>query len=201
MISYQWDYQKYIIDLYKLLIKLNYKCWLDIFQMGGGDSLFEKIDNGIRYAKCVIACITPKYTKSINCRREMSLSDALSKPIIPLLLELTDTWPPSGPMSMIFTGKSFIDFRRSNKNIQNDSIWKSKQFKKLLAQLKEIIPEVDTGKFKKNISQARPSRIPVRRLTKNEKQLTIHPKNNAQQSTNVNDALATELVSRLCSIM
>ncbi|CAF3254200.1 unnamed protein product [Rotaria sp. Silwood2] len=113
MISYQWDYQKDIINLYEKLTKLGYRCWLDIFQMGGGDSLFEKIDAGIRHAKCILSYVTPKYTKSMNCRREMALSDALQKPIIPLLLEEASTWPPAGPMAMVFAEKPCIDIRRS----------------------------------------------------------------------------------------
>ncbi|CAF5015761.1 unnamed protein product, partial [Rotaria sp. Silwood1] len=82
--------------------------------MGGGDSLFEKIDTGIRNAKCILACVTSNYTKSTNCRREMSLSDALGKPIVPLLLKATSTWPPSGPMALVFTGKPYIDFCQMN---------------------------------------------------------------------------------------
>ncbi|CAF4705066.1 unnamed protein product, partial [Rotaria sp. Silwood2] len=113
MISYQWDYQKDIINLYEKLTKLGYRCWLDIFQMDGGDSLFEKIDAGIRHAKSILSCVTPKYTKSMNCRREMALSDALQKPIIPLLLEEASTWPPAGPMAMVFAEKPCIDIRRS----------------------------------------------------------------------------------------
>jgi hypothetical protein len=92
MISYQWDHQSYIVALYKHLTQLGYRVWLDIFQMGGGDSLFEKIDDGIRHSQCVLACVTPKYTLSINCRREMALADALTKPIIPLLLQESTGW-------------------------------------------------------------------------------------------------------------
>jgi hypothetical protein len=68
MISYQWDRQPDIIDLYKRLTELGYRVWLDIFQMGGGDSLFAKIDAGIQNAYCVIACVTPKYILSTHCR-------------------------------------------------------------------------------------------------------------------------------------
>lgn len=142
MISYQWDRQNDITALYKRLTQLGYSCWLDIFQMGGGDSLFEKIDQAIRHAKCILACVTPNYTKSVNCRREMSLSDALGKPIVPLLLEDTGTWPPPGPMSLVFTGKSYIDFRHTNATSSTYDIWSTAQFDEVIAQLKQAIPEV-----------------------------------------------------------
>ena len=137
MISYQWDRQSDIVSLYKRLTQLGYRCWLDIFQMGGGDSLFEKIDTGIRHAKCILACVTPKYILSTNCRREMALADALKKSIVPLYLEETTTWPPPGPMSMVFSDRPFIDFRQ----YKND-LWNSKDFEKVLARLQHDIPEV-----------------------------------------------------------
>ena len=139
MISYQWDYQQEIVLLYTKLTQLGYRCWLDIFQMGGGDSLFEKIDSGIRNAKCILSCVTPKYTKSINCRREMALSDALQKPIVPLLVEETSTWPPSGPMAMVFAERPYIDFRQANVDTGR---WSGKEFSSVLARLKESVPEV-----------------------------------------------------------
>ncbi|XP_071171147.1 uncharacterized protein [Mytilus edulis] len=110
-ISYQWGKQKQIMALYQRLTGMGLSCWMDIYQMGGGDSLYEKIDSGVRGCKVVLTCITQKYSLSANCRREVSLADALKKPIIPLLLEKMD-WPPSGPMSMVFTQLLFINFYR-----------------------------------------------------------------------------------------
>ena len=46
--------------------------WMDIGQMGGGDKLFEKIDQGIRAAKVIVCCVSEKYAKSPNCNREVS---------------------------------------------------------------------------------------------------------------------------------
>ncbi|CAF2920688.1 unnamed protein product [Rotaria sp. Silwood2] len=148
MISYQWDRQSDILVLYKRLTELGYRVWLDIFQMGGGDSLFAKIDAGIRNAQCVLACVTPKYTLSTNCRREMSLADALGKSIIPLLLEsLNEDWPPVGPMALVFTGKVYIDFR----SCQNNDMWQGKEYDQILVKLKQLIPEVQIEHPKKHL--------------------------------------------------
>jgi hypothetical protein len=56
-ISYQWEKQKQIISLFEKFKSFKIKCWLDIHEMGGGDSLYEKIDNGIRNCSVVISCV------------------------------------------------------------------------------------------------------------------------------------------------
>jgi hypothetical protein len=144
MIFYQWDRQKDIVMLYEKLTQLGYYCWLDIFQMGGGDSVFEKIDHGIRHTLCVIAFVTPKHTKSINCRREMALVDALSKPIVPLVLKETSTWLLPGSMALVFAEKSYINFRHryEQRGIDQNDLWMGNAFEQLLAQQKEAVPNV-----------------------------------------------------------
>ena len=113
---------------------------MDIFQMGGGDSLYDKIDRGMRGCKAVVSCVTLKYSLSANCRREISLADALKKPIIPLLLEQIK-WPPDGPMSMVFTELLFINFYR-DEALQMS--WKGEKFDELKLKLGQFIPEVNT---------------------------------------------------------
>ncbi len=58
------------------------------------------MDNGIRNAKVVIACINWKYMKTENCMKELLLADELKKLVIPLLLEPL-RWPPSGSQATI----------------------------------------------------------------------------------------------------
>ncbi|XP_030853140.1 uncharacterized protein LOC100894022 [Strongylocentrotus purpuratus] len=131
-ISYQWDKQPEIKRLFSRLTGLGYHCWLDINQMGGGDPLYSKIDKGVRNAKVVVSCVTPKYSLSANCRREISLSDALRKPIIPLLLEEM-TWPPEGPMSMTITQLLYIDFTKKTTQASFDD----DKFEELIEKIKE----------------------------------------------------------------
>ena len=71
-LSYQWGKQPQIRSLYARLTGLGLSCWMDIHQMGGGDSLYDKIDRGVRGCQVVVSCITHKYSLSANCRREVS---------------------------------------------------------------------------------------------------------------------------------
>ena len=118
--------------LYARLSGAGLSCWMDIAQMGGGDSLYEKIDRGVRGCRVVLSCVTRKYALSANCRREVSLADALRKPIIPLLLEKS-AWPPEGPMSMVFTQLLYINFTAPDESVQRH--WKGAQFDELLSKI------------------------------------------------------------------
>ncbi|XP_060062568.1 uncharacterized protein LOC132543123 [Ylistrum balloti] len=134
-LSYQWGKQNQIKQLYRRLNELGYSCWMDIYQMGGGDSLYDKIDRGVRGCKVVLSCVTTKYTLSANCRREVSLADSLKKPMVPLLLEKMD-WPPAGPMSMVFTQLLFINFYRDEK-VQMS--WDGSKFDELHGKINEYL--------------------------------------------------------------
>ena len=141
-ISYQWGKQPQVKQLYKQLVASGYSCWLDIMQMGGGDSLYDKIDKGVRGCKVVVSCVTSKYAISANCRREVSLADAVKKPIIPLLLEKV-TWPPEGPMSLVFTHLLYIDCCKPNADvIQNDWSASLPQMQELYGKLVDHVPRV-----------------------------------------------------------
>lgn len=63
--------------------------------LGGGDSLYGKIYDGISRSKVVICCLSPGYAASKLCAREVTLADVLNKPILPIMIEPTP-WPPPG---------------------------------------------------------------------------------------------------------
>ena len=119
--------------------------------MGGGDSLYDKIDRGMRGCKAVVSCVTQKYSLSANCRREVSLADALKKPMIPLLLEQIK-WPPDGPMSMVFTELLYINFYR-DEAVQ--LTWKCAEYDELISKLGQYVPVTEmnaVGKIAKSDS-------------------------------------------------
>ncbi|GAB1605871.1 uncharacterized protein LOC115219837 [Argonauta hians] len=107
-ISYQWDSQDAVKALWDRLERAGISCWMDIGQMGGGDQLYNKIEQGIRNCKIMLACITPKYVISHLCNRELNLADVLRKPIVPVMFE-SITWPPPGGMALIFSNLVYID--------------------------------------------------------------------------------------------
>ncbi|KAL9953658.1 hypothetical protein ACROYT_G041109 [Oculina patagonica] len=106
-LSYQWDLQETVKGLKSKIDGNGVKCWMDIGQMGGGDSLLAKIDAGIRGCKVFVCCVTEKYCQSETCQNEATLAHSLKKPIIPLLFD-DISWPPEGQLSMIFAKLLYI---------------------------------------------------------------------------------------------
>lgn len=131
-ISYHWDKQKQVIALYEKLVDLGLTCWLDIKEMGGEDSLYDKIDRGIRNCRVVVSIVTVKYGMSANCRKEVALADAIGKPIVPVVLDQELTYPLVGPMAPTLSVLEYLDFSAS----ADDLIWDSDRFNELLERLK-----------------------------------------------------------------
>ena len=109
-ISYQWDAQDDVTRLRNRIETSGYSCWMDVGQLGGGDQLFERIDEGIRNAHVFVACITPKYITSRCCTRELLLADLLHKPIVPVLFESTE-WPPRGSLALALAQLVYVDLK------------------------------------------------------------------------------------------
>lgn len=70
--------------------------------------LFEEIDDGISECKVIVSCLSPEYTKSVNCNREFLLASDRKKATIPVVLEELESWPPRGSLGPLLVGKLYI---------------------------------------------------------------------------------------------
>lgn len=184
-----------VTELYKKLTSLGYSCWQDINQMGAGDSLFDKIDSGVRSCNVVVSCVTQKYSLSLNCRREVSLATSINKPIIPLLLEKM-AWPPSGPMSMALTQLQYLDFTNQTKLVTGDSF---NVLLVLLAKQSIFKPKTDSKKMAQMGTTMHAATKLKRGKSKPQQPARQSPAKSAQQEeSNQGD---TKSESRACSIL
>ncbi|XP_071845676.1 uncharacterized protein [Apostichopus japonicus] len=153
-ISYQWDHQPEVKAVKDHLEMAGYGCWLDIGQMGGGDQLFAKINEGMRAAKLVLCMVTTKYAKSENCNKEVNLANLLNKPIIPILIE-NIPWPPEGSMSMLFAQLLYIQFFSEGEYVRGKKFWPDDRFHELLGQIGYYATpntQLLRGEYRKKIS-------------------------------------------------
>lgn len=89
-LSYNWDSKDLIKSLYaKLTKELKYKVWIDDHQLDSR-MLYEQLCEGIKNSKCVVCCVTKKYTQSDNCIREINFASVSRKPLIIIMLDRLD---------------------------------------------------------------------------------------------------------------
>ncbi|CAF1232655.1 unnamed protein product [Adineta ricciae] len=95
MLSYQWDSQKFVKKIAGKLKEKNIPIWFDI----GGDmkgNINAAMANGVQEAAVIVSFDTVAYSKSVNCKKELTFAKLLEKNILPVLLEdekgFENTW-------------------------------------------------------------------------------------------------------------
>lgn len=139
MISYQWTYQKTMLQVRDQLQSNGYKVWMDVDQMGG--STLEAMAKAVEGACLVVITVSRAYKESANCRSEAEYAFQLQRPIIPLMME--NDYVADGWLGFIVGAKFWIDFKREEN--MGDS---------LEALLREIEAQInkDVAKADKQIS-------------------------------------------------
>lgn len=152
-LSYAWGDQKYNqnkVCLLKqhLVNNFNYKIWIDMESVNVGLQLFEEIEKGMREASAVIIVMTKEYPLSLNCKKEISLADALGKPLIPLMFDNETEWPPRG-LGMYLSGSVYLKFLPTekknwidnNKSKKFEPFWDDTIMDQLRQRIKEYVKE------------------------------------------------------------
>ena len=103
MISYQWDEQERVIAARETLAKLGVPCWMDI-DGGMQQDIYESMAAGVENAACVVCFLTQKYQDSENCKLELKFAKQSGVPIVPVMVESTRGWRPSGWLGIVVAG-------------------------------------------------------------------------------------------------
>ena len=145
-LSYNWDCKDLVKTLYeKLTTELNYKVWLDDQQLDSSHMLFEQLCEGIKNSKCILCCVTKKYTESDNCIREINFASVSRKPLIVLMLERLDI-SEIGSVGFIIAPLTRLNFYKE----QNaDLMWTGLMFESLKKSLQINLVGIQNENIKK----------------------------------------------------
>lgn len=134
-ISYQWDMQGKVDEIRHLLENNGMPCWSDIVvaqpprghsskssrssvtHLEPSESLQSQIQRNMKSASVVICCITPKYLQSDNCKKDLTLAETFSKPVIPVFLRFTPLESAPDQIRKFLARLSYID-------LSNDRLYK-----------------------------------------------------------------------------
>ena len=133
-----WAQKEKVKALKALLEDHGIRCWIDEQQLEGGSMLFEEIDDGISASSVIISCLSPEYTKSVNCQREFLLASDRKKTTIPVILEDLESWPPRGSMGPLLAGKLYI-------KVDEDAIKKREKSSEIRQLVQSVIQVVNTA--------------------------------------------------------
>ena len=114
-LSYCWGNKVAAIRLKKFLDSQGLRVWMDEVQIKPGEQLFNQIDDGVSNCQVFLACLSPDYSRSINCRRELLLATERRKIIIPLHVAQLEEWPPRGDLGPLLAGKVYINVSSEEK--------------------------------------------------------------------------------------
>lgn len=118
MLSYQWDNQKQVLEIANALKELGFEIWIDVEKMSG--DIFDKMAQAVEGSTIVLICMTSKYEKSANCKRELNYAVEKKKKLIPIYVE--KDYAARGSLGLIIAGKLYFDFTDGNRfkeNIEN----------------------------------------------------------------------------------
>ena len=121
MISYQWDSQTEVLKLYEALKDYGYKVWIDKEKVHG--NILDRMAEGVEESSIILLCMTKKYEKSDNCKKEYNYADECKKRIIPIYFEKKFT--ADGALGLIISQHLYFNF--TNKDNIDSEICKLKE--------------------------------------------------------------------------
>ncbi|XP_070543498.1 uncharacterized protein [Ptychodera flava] len=115
-------------------------CWMDKGQYVSGEQLCKKMKEAMKGSKLVLIMCTNMYMTSPTCFKQVQLAQELNKPIVPVIIGPL-SWPPSGPMSVVFSQLPCVQlYEFSAQNKRGRIYWPLFHFLELLARISYYVP-------------------------------------------------------------
>jgi hypothetical protein len=89
MISYQWDHQNLVKDIYMNLRVRNLLAWFDIWA-GMNNNVNDSMATAVECSRVLLVFLSKKYLSSPNCKLEFKYAINCGKPFVFILLEKLD---------------------------------------------------------------------------------------------------------------
>lgn len=142
-ISYQWDIKVEVKQLYtKLKDELNYKVWMDEFELKAGGNLYDQITHGLNESHCLVALVTKKYSKSENCKLEIEYAQTNNIPMIVLMMDRVQI-KDIGSVGLVINRKTRLNFYKETDKLK---LWTGELFDSFIQSVNEFIPKKNKKK-------------------------------------------------------
>ena len=96
MLSYPWSKQKLAHKLYSRLQDAGVPLWMDIHGgiRGGGHDITTAMAEGVANAAVFLPMVCKEYQQSLNCKKECNYAKDCHIPMVPIMAEDPECWPP-----------------------------------------------------------------------------------------------------------
>ncbi|CAF1468201.1 unnamed protein product, partial [Didymodactylos carnosus] len=108
MLSYQWNTQKLVCDVYQYLKDNGIRVWMDT-KGGMKKCLSSSMAEGVENASAIVCFPTKEYQQSENCKKELTYASQRGVPIIPCMT--IAGWKPSAWLGFSITDLLYLDFK------------------------------------------------------------------------------------------
>ncbi|XP_068583370.1 uncharacterized protein [Cebidichthys violaceus] len=113
MLSYQWDDQALVRNIYARLKDDGLPVWMDI-EGGVTGNINDSMAAGVEEAVVICPFMTPGYQASRSCKKELNYADTREVIIVPVML--TNNWEASEWLGLITAGLLWVDFRNAERD-------------------------------------------------------------------------------------
>ena len=94
--------------------------------------VYESMAAGVENAACVVCFLSQKYQESDNCKLELKFAKQSGVPIVPVMVESTKGWRPSGWLGIVVAGALWTPLRSDGEFESN--------VRSLVEQIKGAVP-------------------------------------------------------------